>query len=135
MMNHQPLIADEFKEVRGQYLSLLRFVRLLGGQILDAEDPGDVARHLYHHIAELKLHGKRIIEDQDPGVADSGPPRTQRPTGVDTRDVFLVHPHLVHLGDVEAFKRLIELLIGFRDGFDPLFQHAAPLSQRSGIIL
>src|SRR5688572_22149470 len=40
MMNHQPLIPDAFKEICRQYLCLLRFVCLMGGDVLHADDPG-----------------------------------------------------------------------------------------------
>ncbi len=46
-----------------------------------------------------------------------------------------MRPNLVHLDDVETFKGLVESLIGVRNGFDALFQHTAPLRQRSRIIL
>lgn len=50
VMYHQPFIADQFEEVGGKNLSVLRFVGLLGGETFNANDPGHVAGHLYHHI-------------------------------------------------------------------------------------
>ena len=40
MMNQQPLIPDPLEEIRGQHLCLLRFVSLMGGDVLHADDPG-----------------------------------------------------------------------------------------------
>lgn len=125
MMDHQPLIADEFVEVCGKHLGLLRFVGLLGDEVFHADDPGHIARHLDHHVGEFELHRERVVEDQHPGIADGRPPRTNRPARVNAGDVFLMGPELVHLGDVETFKRVVEFLVGFRDGFDTLLQHAA----------
>jgi len=135
MMNHQPFITDEFKKVRRKDSGLLGFVGLVGGEVLDANDPRHIACYLDHHIGELERHRKSVVEDQHPGIADGGPPKTNRPTRVNTGDVLLMGPDLVHFGDVETLKSIVKLLVGFRDGFDTLFQHAAPLSQRSRIIL
>ncbi len=120
-MDHQPLIADKFEQVRCQDLGLLRFVGLLSDEILYADDPSHIAGHLNHHLGEFELHRESVVEDQYPGIADGRPPRTNRPAWVNTGDVFLMGPELVHLGDVETLKRLVECLIGFRDGFDALF--------------
>ena len=135
VMDQQPLIADEFEKVRREDLGLLRFVGLLSGEILDADDPSHIACHLNQDLGEFELHGEGVIEDQHPGIADGRPPRTNRPARVNTSDVFLMSPDLVHPGDVKTLKSFVECLVGFRDGFDTLFQHAAPLSQRSRIIL
>ena len=135
VMNHQPLIADKFEQVRGENLSLLRFIGLLGSEILDADDPGHIPCHLNHHVSEFELHRKGVVEDEHPGIADGRPPGTNGPARVNTGDVFLMGPELVHLGDVETLKRVVEFLVGFRNGFDTLFQHTAPLSQRGRIIL
>lgn len=121
-MDHQPLIADEFVEIRRKHLGLLRFVGLLGGEIFDTDDPGHIARHLDHDVGKFELHREGVIEDQHPGIADGGPPRTNRPTGVNAGDVFLMDPDLVHLGDVEALKGLVEFLVGSCHGFNALFQ-------------
>lgn len=123
VMNHLPLVADEFKKVRREDLGLLRFVGLLSGEILDANDPGHVACNLHHDIGEFELHREGVIEDQHPGIADGRPPGTNRPARVYTGDVFLMGPALVHLGDVETLKGIVELLVDFRNGVDTLFQH------------
>ena len=60
----------------------------MGGDVLHADDPGHIAGHLHRHVGELERHGKGIIEDQDPGVADRRPVRPQRPTGMDAGDVW-----------------------------------------------
>lgn len=135
MMDHQPLVADEFEEVCGEHLGLLRFVGLLGREILDTDDPRHIACYLNHDVGELELHREGIVEDQNPGIADSRPSGTNRPPRVNTGDVFLMGPDLVHLGDVETLKGIVEVLVNFRNGFDTLLQHTAPLSQRSRIIL
>ena len=122
-MDHQPLIADEFIEVRREDLGLLRFVGRLGDEILDTNDPGHITCDLDHHVGEFKLHREGVIEDQHPGIADGGPSGTNRPARVYTGDVFLMGPDLVHLGDVETLKRIVEFLVGFRNGVDTLFQH------------
>ncbi len=134
-MDQQPLIADEFEKVRREDLGLLRFVGLLSGEILDADDPSHIACHLDHQVGEFELHREGVVENQHPGIADGGPPRTNRPARVNAGDIFLMGPKLVHLGDVETLKSIVECLVGFRDGFDTLLQHTAPLSQRSRIIL
>ena|SRR6185437_11559754 len=122
-MDHQPLVADEFEEVRGKDLGLLRFVGLLSGEILDTNDPSHVACNLDHHVGEFELHREGVIEDQHPGITDGGPPGTNRPARVYTGNVFLMGPDLVHLGDVESLEGIVEFLVGFRDGVDTLFQH------------
>ncbi len=122
-MDQQPLIADEFEQVGREDLGLLRFVGLLGGEILDTNDPGHIACDLDHHIGELELHREGVIEDQHPGIADGGPSGTNRPARVYAGNVFLMGPDLVHLGDVETLKGIVEFLVGFRDGVDTLFQH------------
>ncbi len=50
MMNQQPLVADPFKEVRGEHFGLLGFVGLLIDDILNANHPGHVARYLDHDL-------------------------------------------------------------------------------------
>jgi hypothetical protein len=122
-MDHQPLIADEFEKVRGEDLGLLRFVGLLGDEILNTNDPGHIACDLDHHVGKFELHREGVIEDQHPGISDGGPPGTNRPARVYTGDVFLMRPDLVHLGDVETLKGIVELLVSFRDSVDTLFQH------------
>ena len=122
-MDHQPLIADEFEKVRREDLGLLRLIGLLRGEILDANDPGHIACDLHHDVGEFELHREGIIEDQHPGIANGRPPGTNRPPRMDTGDVFLMGPDLVHLDDVETLKGLIEFPVGFRDGVDTLFQH------------
>jgi hypothetical protein len=122
-MDHQPLIADEFEKVGREDLGLLRFVGLLRGEILDTNDPGHIACDLDHHVGKFELHGEGVIEDQHPGISDGGPPGTNRPARVYTGDVFLMRPDLVHLGDVETLKGIVELLVRFRDSVDTLFQH------------
>jgi hypothetical protein len=134
-MDHQPLIADKFEQVRCEDLGLLRFVGLLRDEIFHADDPSHIAGHLDHHVGEFELHRESIVEDQYPGIADGGPPGTNRPTRVNTGHVFLMGPELVHPGDVETLKRVVECLVGCRDGFNTLFQHAGPLTQRGRIIL
>jgi hypothetical protein len=126
MMDQQPFITNELVEVCGKHLGLLRFVGLLSDEVFHADDPGHITRHLNHHVGEFELHRKSVIEDQHPGIADGRPPGTNRPARVNTGDIFLMGPELVHLGDVKTLKRLVEFLVGFRDGFDTLFQHAAP---------
>src|SRR3979409_2543618 len=108
MMYQQPLIPDALEEICGYHLRLLRFVRLMGGNVLHADDPGHIAGHLHRHVGELERHGKGIIEDQDPRVAHPRPARPQRPAGMDAGHVFLVRPNLIHLVDVEVAKRGIE---------------------------
>ena len=73
VVDHQPFIADAFKEVRGKDFGLLRFVRLLSDEIFDTNNPGHVARDLDHHVGQLKLHGKGIIEDEHPRVTHVRP--------------------------------------------------------------
>ena len=122
-MDHEPLIPDKFEKVCCEDLGLLRFVGLLGREILDTNDPSHIACHLDHHVGEVELHREGIIEDQHPGIADGGPSGTDRPSGVYTGDIFLMGPDLVHLGDVESLEGIVEFLVGFRDGVDTLFQH------------
>ncbi len=120
MMNHQPFIADQFEEVRGKNLRVLRLVGLLCGEIFNTNDPGHVAGHLYHHIGQFELHRKRIVKDQHPRVSHGWPPGTNRPARVNAGDIVLMHPDAVHPGNVEAFKCFIEALIGLRNRFDAL---------------
>lgn len=127
VMDHQPLITDQLEKVRGEDLGVLRFVGLLGCEIFNTNDPGHVAGHLYHHISQLEFHRKRVVKDQYPGVSYGGPAGTNRPAWVNAGDIVLMHPDLVHLGNVEALERLVECSIGLRDGFDTLRQHSNPL--------
>jgi hypothetical protein len=128
MMNHQPLISDALEEIRCYHLCLLRFVRLMGGDVLHADDPGYIACHLHHHVGELECHRKSIIEDQNPGVAHERPARPQCPARMDAGHVLQVRPNLVHLADVEIAKRGIKGVVRFVHFFDALFQHARLLS-------
>lgn len=56
MMDHQPFIANEFEEIGRKDLGLLGFIRLVGGQIFNANDPRHVAGNLNHDIRKFKLH-------------------------------------------------------------------------------
>ncbi len=135
MVDHQPLVADEFEEICREDLGLLWFIGLVGDQIFDANDPGHVAGDLDHDIRELKLHREGVVKNQHPRVTHRGPSGAERPSWMDTGDVFLMHPDLVHLRDVETLKGIVEFLVGFGDGLNALFQHVAPLSQWGRIIL
>lgn len=120
VMDHQPLVTDKLEKVRGKDLSVLRFVGLLRREILNTDDPGHIACHLYHHVGEVKLHRKGVVKDQHPRVSHSGPTGTNRPAWVNASDIVLMHPHLVHLGNVKALKCFVECSIGLCDGFDAL---------------
>ncbi len=120
VMDHQPLVTDKLEEVRGKNLGVLRFIGLLCREILNTDDPGHIARHLNHHIGEVKLHREGVVKDQHPGVSHSGPTGPNCPAWVNAGDIVLMHPDLVHLGDVEALKRFVECSISLRDGFDTL---------------
>ena len=126
VVNHQPFVADAFEEVRRQHPRLLRFVRLLGGNVFDTNDPGHVTGDLHHDFGQFELHRECVVENEDPGVSNGRPFRPERPAGMDAGHVFEVRPNLIHLGDVEAFKSLVELLIGLGDFFYSLFQHTTP---------
>ncbi len=119
-MNHQPLITDQFKEVCGKNLCVLRLVGLLGGEIFNTDDPGHIAGYLHHHIGQLEFHRERIVKDQHPRVAHGRPPGTYRPARVNTGDIILMHPDVVHPGDIEALKGFVECSIGLRSRFDAL---------------
>ena len=124
-MKHQPFISNELEEIGRKDLGLLRFIRLMGSQIFNANNPRHVAGNLDHHIREFKLHRKGVVENEDPGIPHGWPSRTERPSRMNTGDIFLMHPDLIHLHDVEALKGLVEFLVGFGYGLDTLFQHVA----------
>lgn len=126
MMDHQPFIPDALEEIGGKDAGLLRFLPLLGRDIFDADDPAHIAGDLDHHFGEFKLHRERIVEDEHPGITHGRPFGTERPAGMHTGDIFKMRPHLVHLGDVERLKGVVESLISFGDFFDPLLDHAYP---------
>jgi len=120
VMDHQPLITDKLEEVRGKDLGVLRFIGLLRREIFNTDDPSHIARHLNHHVAEVKLHREGIVKDQHPRVSHGGPAGTNRPAWVNASDIVLMHPDLVHLRNVEALKRFVECAIGLCNGFDAL---------------
>jgi hypothetical protein len=66
---------------------------------------------------------KVLLKIKTPGVADGGPAGADRPTGVDAGHIVLMGPDIVHPGDIEAFERLIKLLIGNSHFLDPLLKH------------
>jgi len=125
-MDHQPFIADEFEEIGCKDLSLLGFIGLVSGQIFNTNDPGHVTGDLDHDIRKFKLHREGIVENEDPGVPHGWPPGTERPSGMNAGDVFLMHPELIHLHDVETLKGFVEFLVGFGNGLNTLFQHVRP---------
>lgn len=120
VMDHQPLITDQLEKVRGEDLSVLWFVGLLRREILHADNPGHIARHLNHHIGEVKLHRESIVKNEHPRVSHRRPSGTNRPAWVNACDIVLMHPDLVHLRNVEALECFVECSIGLRDGFDAL---------------
>ncbi len=120
VMEHQPLVTDKLEKVRGKDPSVLRLVGLLRCEIFHADDPGHIACHLNHHVGEVKLHREGVVKDQHPRVSHRRPAGTNRPAWVNAGNIVLMHPHLVHLGNVEALKRFVECSIGLCDGFDAL---------------
>lgn len=128
-MDHQPFVADALEQVRGEHTGLDRLFALAAGKILRADHPPDVAGHLDLDFGELKLHRERVVEDQDPGIADGGPAGAQGPAGMDAGDIFLMRPDFVHLGDIEAFEGFVERAVGLRDLFYSLFNHSRLLDR------
>lgn len=135
VMNHQPFVTDQFEEVCGEDLGLLWLIGLLSHEVFDADDPAHVAGHLHHHIGQLEFHRERVVKDEHPRVSYGRPPGTNRPARVNAGDIVLMHPDVVHPGNVEALKCFVECPIGLRNGFDALLQQLVPLAQRRCIIL
>ena len=69
------------------------------------------------HVGQGKTHGKGVGEDPFPARHDRPPAGQERPARVHALDVASAQPHLLHLFDVQGFKRLVERRIGRGHGF------------------
>ena len=79
VMDHQPLVADEFEEGSWQGPWLVAVRRTVEWRDSRHEYPSHVVCNLDHRVGEFELHREGVIEDQHPGITDSGPPGTDRP--------------------------------------------------------
>lgn len=66
MMDEIPTTFDALVEIRRKNLAFLRGFPLVARDVLHADDPCDIPGYLDQNIAQLKLHGESIVEDQDP---------------------------------------------------------------------
>src|SRR5438105_3819352 len=132
VMNHQPPPLLPFIEVGGQHARFLflAFRTASAGDVLHAEHPGHVARHLDHDVGETELHREGVVEDHDPAVADGRPAGSEIPTGMDAGHVVFLGPHLIHLLDVEALEGLVEAFVGLRDLLDHLLAYRGIMDER-----
>src|SRR5438132_667863 len=132
VMYHQPPPLLPFIEVGGQHARflLLAFRTASAGDVLHAEHPGHVTRHLDHDVGETELHREGVVEDHDPAVADGRPAGSEIPTGMDAGHVVFLAPHLIHLLDVETLEGLVEAFVGLRDLLDHLLAPRGIMDER-----
>ncbi len=128
MMNHQPSALNLLEQVRGEHPALQPRLSLPAGNVLRTDHPAHIPRDLDLDFGEIELHRERVVEDQDPGIANGWPADSEGPTGMDTGHVLLLGPDPIHPHDVQTFEGLVELPVRAGHLFNLLLDHAPPLA-------
>ena len=115
VMDEPPALVVALEQVGGEDGRHTHAATDLGQDVLGAGDPGEVATDVHVDLGQREAHLLGVREDRLPRRADGVPAAQQWPARVHAARVLAVHPHPVHLGDVERLEGAIEVGVGLLD--------------------
>src|SRR5579872_2188494 len=124
MHHHEPIVAHSLEDVGGQYLRFHGAIVAALGEIFFDDNHREVAGHDDIDIADVESHLKHAFENALPAFHHRAPSRQFAPPRMDTNDLAILEPDLLHVLDLETFERAIEFPVRFDYSF--VVGHADP---------